>query len=321
MVEYKSLFADDINAMLKFRVSLGFQKDTYEYNLRLLDRFCIFNYPDAFELTKELVTDFLKEQLELHPGRLGDRAVHLRYFARYLNSIGKPAYVVPSGFYKQKSTFTPYIFTDDELRRLFAAADELPERKQRLLQNKVFPVLFRLIYTCGLRPNEGRELLRKDINLETGELLIRKNKDHKERLIVMSNDMLDMCREYEKQRLLLMPNSEAFFPNPKGTIYTNEMLLFIYDKCWIAANPDSDPEYLQRVRPYDLRHRFASAVINRWLDEGENIYAKLPFLRAYMGHEKLESTLYYVHLLPENLAKSVGINWSSLESVLPEVEA
>jgi len=321
MVEYKSLFADDINAMLQFRVSLGFQKDTYEYNLRLLDRYCVFNCPDAAELTKELVTSWLKEERELRPGRLYDRAIHIRYFARYLNSVGKPAYVLPSGFYKKKSTFTPYIFTDDELKRLFSAADELPFRKQRPLQNKIFPVMFRLIYTCGLRPNEGRELLRKDVNLDTGELLIRRNKDHKERSIVMSDDMLCMCREYEKQRLLFMPDSPAFFPNPKGTVYTNEMLLHIYDKCWGAANPDTNADELQRVRPYDLRHRFASAVLNLWLDAGEDIYAKLPFLRAYMGHENLESTLYYVHLLPENLAKSAGVDWSLLESVLPEVEA
>ena len=39
-------------------------------------------------------------------------------------------------------------------------------------KNEILPVLFRLIYTCALRPNEGRELLAENDNLETGEILI-----------------------------------------------------------------------------------------------------------------------------------------------------
>jgi integrase len=70
---------------------------------------------------------------------------------------------------------------------------------------------------------------------------------------------------------------------------------------------------------YDLRHRFASAVLNRWIDEKRDLYAMLPYLRAYMGHSDLSATEYYVHLLPENLVKSDGINWAALESVIPEV--
>jgi hypothetical protein len=47
----------------------------------------------------------------------------------------------------------------------------------------------------------------------------------------------------------------------------------------------------------------------------------LPYLRAYMGHEEFESTAYYIHLLPENLVRSAGINWEALNAILPEVEA
>ena len=43
----------------------------------------------------------------------------------------------------------------------------------------VMPVIFRLIYTCGLRPQEGRLIKRKDINLEEGVLFIPESKRHK----------------------------------------------------------------------------------------------------------------------------------------------
>ena len=41
----------------------------------------------------------------------------------------------------------------------------------------------------------------------------------------------------------------------------------------------------------------------------------LPYLSAYMGHSELTSTLYYVHLLPENLRRSKGVDWVLLSRV------
>ena len=44
----------------------------------------------------------------------------------------------------------------------------------------------------------------------------------------------------------------------------------------------------------------------------------LPYLSAYMGHSELTSTLYYIHLLPEKLRKSKGIDWDKLYSIYAE---
>ena len=41
----------------------------------------------------------------------------------------------------------------------------------------------------------------------------------------------------------------------------------------------------------------------------------LPYLSAYMGHSELTSTLYYVHLLPENLRRSEGVDWDRLSRI------
>jgi hypothetical protein len=34
-----------------------------------------------------------------------------------------------------------------------------------------------------------------------------------------------------------------------------------------------------------------------------------------MGHEDIKDTLYYIHILPENLLSSKGVNWQQIESV------
>jgi len=88
-----------------------------------------------------------------------------------------------------------------ELTALFSAIDQLPPTKKEPFLNEMAPTLYRLIYTCGLRPNEGRELLAENINFETGEILITHTKRNKERFVVMSDDMLALARRYEQRRI------------------------------------------------------------------------------------------------------------------------
>ncbi len=66
--------------------------------------------------------------------------------------------------------------------------------------------------------------------------------------------------------------------------------------------------------------RYATAVLNRWLDEKKDLGSRLPYLQTYMGHRDLEATAYYIHLLPENLIKSAGIDWEGMNHLIPRVE-
>ena len=51
------------------------------------------------------------------------------------------------------------------------------------LAPNIIATVYRLIYFCGLRPNEGREIRRNDIDTDNRTIFIRENKTHKERLI------------------------------------------------------------------------------------------------------------------------------------------
>jgi integrase len=74
---------------------------------------------------------------------------------------------------------------------LFTAIDTLPTFRDEPFLHQIAPALFRLTYTCGLRPNESRELLRENINFDTGEILITHTKCAKERIVVMSDDIAE----------------------------------------------------------------------------------------------------------------------------------
>lgn len=136
----------------------------------------------------------------------------------------------------------------------------------------------------------------------------------------MSDDMLALAKSYALIRDAAYPDSTWFFPAADGSPYSAAWLQKKFKSFFAAANPGIEPAILPAVRVYDLRHRFASTALNRWLDEKKDLYSRLPYLRTYMGHKELSATAYYIHLLPENLVKSAGIDWDSMRSMLPEVE-
>ena len=110
------------------------------------------------------------------------------------------------------------------------------------------------------------------------------------------------------------------FPKPQGGPYTAAAIMNSLRRAFAKSKPDIDKDLLPAIRVYDLRHRFATKVLHNWLDDGTDLNARLPYLQTYMGHKELNATAYYIHLLPENLVRSSGVDWEKLNGLLPEVE-
>jgi len=135
----------------------------------------------------------------------------------------------------------------------------------------------------------------------------------------MSPDMLARAREYDAIRAPLSHGSEYFFPRWDGGVFEPRVIQGYFTECWKHANPNVHRDELPRVRVYDLRHRFATSAIIRWINNGAELGAKLTYLQAFMGHESINETLYYIHFLPEHLVKSSGVDWSEFNEIVPEV--
>lgn len=319
MNKFISGIASAMVAMQDYREALGYSRQSHESSLMNFDRYLSAHHPKAVSISKVMVHDWLDREARKPRSNLTGKATTIRLLGQYLSAVGQKAYILPKGYASRHQAFTPYIFTDNELSRLFRAIDTLPSNSLDPTAPVVMPVLFRMTYTCGLRPGEGRELRREHINFDTGEIFITKTKRKKERIVVMSDDMLGLCWEYDARLDSLSCKSEFFFPRQNGQEYTESQIDRIFKKSWELANSTVKPSNLPDVRVYDLRHRFATAVFHRWIDCGKNLYAMLPYLRAYMGHDNMSDTAYYIHILPENLVKSSGIDWAAFDALIPEV--
>ena len=152
---FKSLFAQDILAYIDLRCSLGNKEDTFGRRLHSFDEFCMEHYPDTLLLTQELAESWCTLRPDEKENTLKLRTNILRGFAKYLNTIGKSAYIIPDGFAGKSVPYMPYLYTATELKNFFYGADHLPPHPLSPYREYIIPVLFRTLYCCGCVRRKG----------------------------------------------------------------------------------------------------------------------------------------------------------------------
>lgn len=318
-MELRSGFSNQIRDFLLSRCELGFQPSSYVTAMRGLDKYCALFHPSAKILTDKIAYGWIDYERDSGRRGISQKLTAIRTFARYIHSTGGTAFKVPANILPVRRRFVPHIFTDDELSRFFRKVDaDVGNLWRRKIVHNTYPVLFRLIYTCGLRPGEGIRAMRDDLDLGARTLFIRETKQHKQRVISISADMAQMLEKFVQRRDAVEPQSKYLFPGRNGRPLLVAWTDIYFWKIWCAIHPGVPEDKVPSARIYDLRHRFASATLQRWVDEGRDVYSLLPKLRVYMGHTTLEQTLYYVHLLPEQLRASTAIDWETIGTIIPE---
>lgn len=319
MMKFTSRMAEDLKNMIDLKVATNHHESTYLARAMVFDRFCNERFPDEDVVTEAMVLTTVKDALDKRTRNTAHSMIaYIRIFATYQRAIGKKPFIPSVRMLSGGSMFIPYILSDQELSDLFHEIDSC-NKDDRFMQ-MLLSTYFRMTYTCGLRPYEARTLKRINVDLDSGELRIINTKWNRSRTIIMSDDMRRLAQKYAMLRDHKYHESELFFPSSDGSLFSAEDIQRRFKKFYASSRPEVPKELLPAVRVYDLRHRFATAVMSNWLDMKIDINARLPYLQAYMGHNSIESTVYYIHLLPENLARSSGIDWDALNSIVPEVE-
>lgn len=308
--ELQSEFAKLIRIFLEHRLLMGHSAAEYRSKLPNFDRFCHQYFPNESILTKEIAFAWCNNA----KGYGGaNRARVIRGFARYILLTGEKAYIMPPSFFPSKKPELPYIMNDVELRNFFEATDHYPRYGQNPLLEYTAAVIFRLQYACGMRPQEVRRLRCIDFNFQENTIYIAEGKHNKDRCLPINTDVAEMCKKYNNIAESRIPNRIYFFQSPAGSVYTPQWHEGIFNTCWKMSGNSIDRG---SCTPYTLRHNFATQTLMRWVEEGKDLEAMLPYLSSYMGHEDFSSTYYYIHLLPERLAR---MDFTRSNGIIPEV--
>jgi len=207
--------------------------------------------------------------------------------------------------------------SDNEIQTFFKKCDSYVLKKKFSGRAYVFPALYRFLYCCGARCGEARKLKCKDVYLDKGYVDILQAKAHRDRRLFLSDELIDYLKCYENAISKCFPSREYFFPGGHGGICSTTALSANFRNIWISAGLKRDGKV--KARAYDFRHHFACANIMRWSMDGKDVHAMLPYLMRYMGHSSLESTYYYIHLIPDFFSQYTALT-SSMEGLIPEVE-
>ena len=313
---YISKLAPFMETFIELKHSLGLKYETGEYYLRNFDRFCVENESETSALS-----DIIKRWAVLRdsecPNTQHVRVAPIREFGKFLQSSGySDSFVIPKKVCQKQIRSMPHFFTNDEIVRFFCACDTLKPRKENIVRHLVIPMLFRLLYCCGLRTCEARLIKRENVNIQTGYIDIFSSKGLNDRRIFLPEDLKALFAKYDTKINDILPDRTYFFSVKINSCYQCSTIGRNFNKIWIAAGLGNESG--AKARAYDFRHHFAFANLNRWIEEGIDVNCMLPYLMRCMGHSCLESTFYYLHLVPEFFS-TFNEKTRTLEGLLPEV--
>jgi integrase len=298
---------EDLQEYLTLRRSLGYKMQDAG---RLLPRFV-----DHLE---ERRADHITTQAALQwaqlagvqPAEWARRLCFVRGFARYRSATDALTEIPPLRLLPYRSTRArPYLYTDDEVRRLLDAALRLPTQwPSTPLRPRLFHCLFGLLSVTGLRISEALDLQLVDVDLEQAVLTVRAAKLGRTRLVPIHASTCEVLAAYLRLRedfLRRYGRSSTFlFVSNRGT----RLELGRVHRAFYALSRQIGLRAVgasNGPRLHDFRHRIAVLTLTRWYESGDDPERRLPVLSTYLGHVCVAGTYWYLSGEPSLMAHAL----------------
>lgn len=261
----------------------NYEKDIQQF-FQFLHSESIEQYFDVGMIEVRNYLNFLHNQ-GLKRSSIARKISSLRSFYKFLVQEG---YVEKNPFLTislpKKEGRLPSFFYEDEIKCLFSKPIENTPLNLRNI------AILELMYATGMRVTECCQLKVEAVDFYTNTVLIF-GKRNKERIVPFGDYASKAVKNYleNSRSTLLSANSEHnfLFVNHRGNPLTARGIRYIFTK-WIE-----DIGQLQSISPHQLRHTFATHLLNRGAD--------LRTVQELLGHENLATTQIYTHVTKERL--------------------
>ena len=299
------ILRDIIDRYIVWRRAHGARFDT---SGRLLHCFCkhIGEHIRCDAVTEADVLGFLAGNGPLTRYRANKYSA-LTGFYRYAISrghVGRSPLPAPDEEPRKPSSAPPYVFTHDELQRLFGAIDISRQRPVQL-DGDTLRALLLLLYGAGLRFGEAQRLTLHDVDLHDAVLTVRDTKFHKTRLVPVDPQLANALRAYavkRTQRPVPVGMDSTFVANLDGTPLCKGTVRFAFARLLQVAGIRHDrKDGRQSPCFHSLRHTAAVHRLIAWYRQGADVQRLLPALSTWLGHAHLDGTQVYLSMTPELL--------------------
>ena len=140
-----------------------------------------------------------------------------------------------------------------------------------------------LIYACGLRRSELLNLTLKDILSDRNLLFIRQSKGKKDRVVPISNKLIDLLRDYYKA---YKPKNWLFEGQQSGERYSERSIQLVLNHAVTKVKIDKP------ISLHWLRHSYATLPIAIGIENGTD----LRYIQELLGHSSSKRTEIYTHV-------------------------
>lgn len=185
----------------------------------------------------------------------------------------------------------PKFLSEDEIKRLIAAAKECSGPKGRQMT-----AMLELMYASGLRVSELVSLPENCINFDRRQVFVR-GKGSKERVVPVAPAAIQAVFDYLEQRDCFIREGRRsiwLFPSKSSRNGHISRDTFFKRLKELAVKAGIYPS---RVTPHVLRHSFATHLLNHNAD--------LRSVQKMLGHESINTTEIYTHILSDKLLETV----------------
>ena len=284
-----------VDDYLRLRRALGYKLERHG---RLLPQLISYlEAAGASTITSKLAISWAQQPTGAHPRHWAARLSIARGFAAHMHTIDPRTEVPPTdAFAVRYQRPTPYLWSEEDIRRLLEAARTL----RQPLKAASFEALFGLLAVSGMRVGEAIALDLDDVDLERSVVTIRERtaKLERARLVPLHPTAVEALEQYvrRRQRLCPRPRSSAFFLSNAGTRIDRSAVSKTLRKITIALGLRTETT---RPRAHDLRHGFAISTPIEWQRAGVRIDERIVALSPYLGHISPADTYWYLTATPE----------------------
>jgi site-specific recombinase XerD len=188
----------------------------------------------------------------------------------------------------KRSKKLPVVLSREEVKRLLLAPKLLKHR-----------ILVGLLYDCGLRCFEVRNLKISDIDFDRKMLHVREGKGKKDRYVPLSDITIRGVKSYldaEQPSVWLFNGKNQDIDSRAGGDFDSR-----YSQRgvqWAVQQAKKDAGIVKEMTVHTLRHTYATHLLEDGLD--------IMTIKDLLGHECIDTTMIYLHVAQSGRVRPFG---------------